>query len=274
MVKKLLTALSLGSALITAQAQAQGAYGLFNLDSYDYTHSYNVDDIRSIASITKLFTAVTVLNSGVDLDQQIPVVGKSTTKLPPGSRWSRRDLMRAMLISSDNRSAESLAHAHPGGYDQFLKDANDLIKSMNLTNTEIVDATGLLAGNRSSVQDLKEFLFYLRRVELLKEFSSERQHQLAYQKGRRTITVNLRNTNPALWTYDNILISKTGFTNAAGRCVAMLVEKGGELYAVIVLGQRSTQDRTMVIGHLLENKELRINNDSKNKTNRSTTHRS
>jgi len=62
----------------------------------------------------------------------------------------------------------------------------------------------------------------------------------------------LRNTNPAVFTYDNILISKTGTTNAAGKCVAMLVEKGGALYALIVLGQKNSKDRQMIIKELMK----------------------
>jgi D-alanyl-D-alanine carboxypeptidase len=69
--------------------------------------------------------------------------------------------------------------------------------------------------------------------------------------GKKTIKINLRNTNPDLFTYDNILITKTGYTTPAGRCVLMLVEQNNELYAVVVLGQKSSKARSRVVENLL-----------------------
>jgi D-alanyl-D-alanine endopeptidase (penicillin-binding protein 7) len=157
--------------------------------------------------------------------------------------------MRAMLMSSDNLAAESLAHAHPGGYDQFLKDINWHLGINGFKETKIVDPTGLLAGNVSTVDELKEFLFILRRIDIIEYYSSEKFYTVKYQlpKSKKQITINLRNTNPQIFTYDNIVLTKTGFTNAAGRCLAMLVEKDGVLYAMITLGNRDVQQRSRVI---------------------------
>ncbi len=230
---------------------AQTSYGLVNFSTMEYEHERNVNEVRSIASITKLFTAKTVIDSDVSLSERIKVQGKSSGRFARGIMIERYELLRAMLMSSDNLAAESLAHAHPGGYDKFLQDAADNISNMNLRDTAIVDSTGLLAGNRSSVNDLKEFLFVLRRYVIIQQLSSEKFYTYEYRRGKRTIKVNLKNTNPQMWTYDNIILTKTGYTSAAGRCLAMLVEKNGELYAVVSLGNKSLVQRSKNITDLM-----------------------
>jgi D-alanyl-D-alanine endopeptidase (penicillin-binding protein 7) len=156
-----------------------------------------------------------------------------------------------MLMSSDNLAAESLAHAHPGGYEQFISDVATNISDMNLKNTVIVDSTGLLPGNQSSVNDLTDFLFTLRKYPLIQQLSSEKLHTTEYRKGKKTIKVVLKNTNPQMWTYDNIILTKTGFTNPAGRCLAMLVEKGDQLYSVVSLGNKTVVQRSKNITALM-----------------------
>jgi D-alanyl-D-alanine carboxypeptidase len=244
----------MGGIMLSAMwsSWATGAYGVRSWNEYDWQHSYNVTEVRSIASITKLFTAVTVLNSGVDLSELIRVQGHSTGKFANGMMVPRIELMRAMLISSDNRAAESLARAHPGGYSQFIRDVRWEIGHMGLANTKIVEPTGLSPMNISTVEDLTDFLFYMRNNPLIRSITGERTHQTQVVKGKRKIIVNLRNTNNAVFAYDNILISKTGTTNAAGKCVAMLIERDGDLFAVVVLGQKTSSQRTIIVGRLLK----------------------
>lgn len=230
---------------------AQTSYGVISYSTMEYEHEKNVSEVRSIASITKLFTAKTILDSGVSLSERIKVQGRSGGRFARGIYIERYELLRAMLMSSDNLAAESLAMAHPGGYDKFLKDSADSIGDMGLKNTTIADSTGLLAANKSSVSDLNEFLFVLRGYPIIQVLSSEKFYTYEYRRGKRTVKVNLKNTNPQMWTYDNIILTKTGTTNAAGRCLAMLVEKGGELYAVISLGNKTSVQRNRNITELM-----------------------
>jgi D-alanyl-D-alanine endopeptidase (penicillin-binding protein 7) len=223
------------------------SYGVYDLSEVRYEHSLNTDEVRSIASITKLFTAMAVVNSQVSLSEQIKVQGKSTGRFARGIYIERYELLRAMLMSSDNLSAESLAMAHPGGYDKFISDVNIMVSDLNLKNTVIVDSTGLLPGNKSTVDDLKDFLFTLRKYTLIQHLSTEKLYTYQYKKGKKTITINLRNTNPQMWTYDNIVLTKTGFTNPAGRCLAMLVEKDDKLFAVVTLGNKDVRQRSQNI---------------------------
>jgi D-alanyl-D-alanine endopeptidase (penicillin-binding protein 7) len=244
--------LLLAICLLFTNSVYANSYGLYDFDNVRYEHSRNTTDVRSIASITKLFTAYAVVMSQVDLSEKVKVQGRSGGRFARGSYLERSELMRAMLMSSDNLAAETLAHAHPGGYEQFLKDINWHLGLNGFKETKIVDSTGLLAGNVSTVDELKEFLFILRRIDIIKYYSSEKSYAIKYQppKSKRTITIQLRNTNPQIFNYDEIVLTKTGFTSAAGRCLAMLVEKNGVLYAMITLGNKDVRQRSGVINEM------------------------
>lgn len=256
MFKRLL----LATCLLFANSVYANSYGLYDFSNVRYEHSRNTQDVRSIASITKLFTAYAVVMSHVDLNERVKVQGKSNGRFARGAYLERSELMRAMLMSSDNLAAESLAHAHPGGYDEFLKDINWHLGLNGFKETKIVDATGLLAGNVSTIDELKEFLFILRRIDIIKFYSSEKSYFIRYlpPKSKRTITIQLRNTNPQIFNYDNIVLTKTGFTSAAGRCLAMLVEKNGVLYAMVTLGNRDVKQRSGVINDMFN---IYVNHD-------------
>jgi D-alanyl-D-alanine endopeptidase (penicillin-binding protein 7) len=243
--------------LVSQNAYAQkGAYVLYDYDLDRSQVTHNVDDVRSIASITKLFTAIVVLRSGVELNEKVKVQGKSGGRFPKGMMVSRNNLMRAMLISSDNLAAETLAHTYPGGFDKFILDTNEYARGMGLINTRIVDSSGLLAGNVSTAADLITFLWKIRNNEVIRNIAKERNDHISLPKGKKTITINLQNTNPSLLVFDNILISKTGFTSAAGRCVIMLVEKNKTLHGIVILGQKNVKDRSQIANDLITAKAM------------------
>jgi D-alanyl-D-alanine endopeptidase (penicillin-binding protein 7) len=246
LLKKLLLTLLFLPVFATA-----GSYVVFDTDKSVYDQSHNAVEVRSIASITKLFTATTVLNSGVDMSELVKVQGRSGGRFIRGSMVSRLDLFKAMLISSDNLASESLAHAHPGGYVNFLYSVSKTVSAAGLYNTEITDSTGLLASNVSTAADLTKFLIHTQQYPLIAQVSGLRDATIKYQRGKKTHTVKLRNTNPAVHAYDNIALSKTGWTTAAGRCVAMLVQHGTSTIAVVVLGQRDLRARTATVNNLI-----------------------
>ncbi len=223
---------------------SQGAWGLYDYDRSEYKQVFNRSEVRSIASITKLFTATTILRAGLDLDEKVKVQGRSGGRFNRGSMIKRIDLMRAMLISSDNLAAETLALTYPGGMAAFLEDTNSWVRGWGLIDTTIVDASGLLAGNQSTVDNLMLFMQRIKNIEVINNISREQQATLKIPKGKKTITIHLKNTNPVIFHYDNILLSKTGTTNAAGRCVVMLVERTGFMHGVVILGQKNGQERT------------------------------
>ena len=250
-MKKIFIAALLSAATFTHAQSTQGAWGLYDYEQTEYQLVYNRGEVRSIASITKLFTANTVLRAGLDLDEKVKVQGRAGGRFPKGSLVSRMDLMKAMLISSDNLAAETLANTYPGGFDQFITDTNQWVRGWGLVDTTIVDASGLLAGNQSTVDNLTHFLLRIKDNTVIRRISSEAQDTLKIPKGKKTVTVHLKNTNPVVFQFDNILISKTGTTNAAGKCVVMLVEKNRTLHAVVILGQKNGAERTKIAQALI-----------------------
>jgi D-alanyl-D-alanine carboxypeptidase len=229
-----------------------GSYLLYDYESDRTQVENNIDEVRSIASITKLFTAITILRSGEDLDQKVKVTGKSGGRFPKGTMVPRIDLMRAMLISSDNLAAETLANTYPGGFTKYIEDVNIYAKGMGFVNTTIVDSTGLLPGNKSTARELISFLWKIKDNHVIRSISKERHDVVSIPKGKKTINIQLNNTNPSVFAFDNILVSKTGFTNAAGRCVIMLVEKKGTHHGIVILGQKNVRDRSNIAKELIQ----------------------
>lgn len=256
-MKKLFVLFCVCISTMSYSQSSQGAWGLYDYDLIEYQMVYNRSEVRSIASITKLFTATTILRHGLDLDEKVKVTGKSGGRFSRGAMVPRIDLMKAMLISSDNLAAETLAHSYPGGFNAFISDTNQWVQGTGLSSTRIVDASGLLAGNVSTIDNIVALLFRIKDHDVIQEISNERTTTLKLPKGKKTVKINLRNTNPTLFQFDNILISKTGFTNPAGRCVAMLVRKEDRLYAVIVLGQPNVKERSQLANELISKEPIR-----------------
>jgi D-alanyl-D-alanine carboxypeptidase len=236
---------------ISTGAYAGGAYALYDYDQREFQVSYNTYEVRPIASITKLFTAITILRSGVELDEKVRVKGRSTGRFPNGMLVSRHDLMRAMMISSDNRAAETLADTYPGGFDEFVRDANAYIRGRGLINTRIEEPTGLSKNNVSTANELLSFLGAVKDNEQLRKYADDKTADILVPKGKKFIHIRLNNTNPSIFKFDNILISKTGYTDPAGRCVVMLVEKDGKHYGIVVLGQKNVQERSQLANKLI-----------------------
>jgi D-alanyl-D-alanine carboxypeptidase/D-alanyl-D-alanine endopeptidase (penicillin-binding protein 7) len=235
----------------SATSYADGAYALYDYDQHEYQVSFNTYEVRPIASITKLFTAITILRSGVELHEKVRVKGTSSGRFPNGTMVSRHDLMKAMMISSDNRAAETLANTYPGGFDQFIKDANTYIKGRGLLNTSIEEPTGLSKNNVSTAIELISFIGAVKDNEALRSYADEKTADILIPKGKKQIHIKLHNTNPSIFKFDNILISKTGYTDPAGRCVVMLVEKDRKYYGIVVLGQKNVKERSELANVLI-----------------------
>ena len=236
---------------ISTSVYAGGAYSLYDYEQEEYQVSFNTYEVRPIASITKLFTAITILRSGADLNERVKVQGKSGGHFPNGMLVTRHDLMKAMMISSDNRAAETLANTYPGGFSEFIRDTNAYIKGRGLMHTSIEEPTGLSKNNVSTANELISFLGAIKDNEALRNYADEKTADILLPKGKKFIHVRLNNTNPSIFKFDNILISKTGYTNPAGRCVVMLVEKDKKHYGIVVLGQKNVNERSQLANGLI-----------------------
>jgi len=196
---------------------------------------------KSIASITKIMTAMVALDHDRNLDRKITV--RPGGKLPAGQH-SRRDVMTAMLIRSDNRAADALAADFPGGERAFVRAMNQRSRRLGMQFAKFVDPSGLGAGNIATAGEVAEMVKASALYPFIVRTSVQKQALFDINLRQRVRTIELHNTNrPLLFEFDEIVISKTGFTSAAGWCVALMVEKHGRNFIVIVLGARTKQER-------------------------------
>jgi len=237
--------------LFCTTVHAEGSFALYDYDRLEYQVASGINEQRPIASISKLFTANTILRSGVDLEEKVRVQGKSGGHFPNGMMVTRHNLMQAMLISSDNRAAETLANTYPGGFEKFVNDTNEYIRGRGLMYTHIEEPTGLSYNNVSTASELISFIGSIKNNIVLRDYADNKTAEILIPKGKKYIHIKLHNTNPSIFKFDNILLSKTGFTNPAGRCVVMLVEKEHKDYAVVVLGQKNVKARTEIANSLI-----------------------
>lgn len=236
--------------LYTSASASAGSYVLYNFSDAEMKASNQHKEVVPIASVTKLFTAARIIEEGLDLEERVKVHGPNSGRFPVGTMVSRFELLKAMLIASDNRAADSLAHSYPGGYRQFIDHVNTMVQERGLKNTHIDDASGLSPLNTSTADDLVNFVYSLRKNQVIVLLSSLSSSSIEVEKKKKHVMVPIRNTNPDISKY-NILISKTGFTNKAGRCLVMLIENNNELLGLAVLGEKNPKSRSKTVSILL-----------------------
>jgi D-alanyl-D-alanine endopeptidase (penicillin-binding protein 7) len=213
----------------------------------------NAQDKRSIASITKVMTALVFLEDDPDLSRSVvvergDVYAASTTYLRAGEKLSAEDLLNLTLIASDNAAARALARISHGGTASFIDRMNEKAIELGLESTSFSDPSGLDAQNISSAYDLSRLIAYAAGDERIASVMRRAEYQLT--TSRRTIT--LHNTNRLLSAGElDVRGGKTGFINKAGYCLATLLRlPQGDQVAVVVLGARSNALRFSETKHL------------------------
>lgn len=207
-------------------------------DNGEVLYRKNVDRDMPIASITKLMTAMVVLDAGLPLDENITITTadidrlKNThSRLAVGTRLSRGDFLQLALMASENRAASALARDYPGGTPAAVAAMNRKARELGMTRTTFVDGTGLSASNRSSPVDLVRLVKAAESYPDIRRYSTQTQHVV--QVGRRLQVFN--NTNPLVKSPDwSIGLTKTGYISEAGRCLVMQA-KIAELPVILVL---------------------------------------
>jgi len=190
-------------------------------------HSKNSDVIAPIASITKLMTAMVVLDAKLPLDEEISIVPQDISKekrtrsrTRTGMTLTRGELLKLALMSSDNLSAAALARTYPGGTEAALMQMNIKARELDMHSSRFTDPTGLSSGNVSTANDLVKMVRAAKGYELIHEFSIATSHYVERGDGRRP--VRFGNTNPLVKSSSwNIGLSKTGYIKEAGRCLVM-----------------------------------------------------
>ncbi|MEI5997661.1 D-alanyl-D-alanine endopeptidase [Paraburkholderia bengalensis] len=178
-----------------------------------------------IASITKLMTAMVVLDSKAPMTEQIEVTDedrdyeKNTgSRLSVGSVLSREDMLHIALMASENRAAAALSRYFPGGRPAFMAAMNAKAKALGMSDTHFENPTGLTSQNVSSARDLVKMVNAAYQYPMIRRFSTDRSYEV--YTGKRTIAYNSTNALVRNSSWD-IGLQKTGFINEAGECLVM-----------------------------------------------------
>ena len=204
----------------------------------------NADRTQPIASITKLMTAIVVLNAHQDLTEELKLNFKHSkryhTRLPRTLKTlSRGELLELAIVKSDNFAAYTLCENYPGGVDRCIAEMNHEALEFGMYSTHFTDPTGLDEGNQSNARDL---------VKLVLVASHHPEITDASGKPSVNILVKKRwwefgNTNPLVRRSDNILVSKTGYIHQSGGCLVMLADTELGQRVIVLLGSKNTRTR-------------------------------
>ena len=201
----------------------------------------DIDTVRPIASITKLMTAMVIIDSGLDLDEKITVtradrdlVQLTGSRLEYGATLSRREMILLAIMSSENRAASALGRNWPGGMTQFVAAMNIKATQLGMANSHFADPAGLHVENMSTARDLMKMVMAAQGYALIRKASTTPRIEV-YPYAKRGPLV-YGNTNRLLKneTWD-IALSKTGYINEAGRCLVMQANINGERVSIVLL---------------------------------------
>jgi D-alanyl-D-alanine carboxypeptidase/D-alanyl-D-alanine endopeptidase (penicillin-binding protein 7) len=202
-----------------------------------------------IASLTKLMTAMVVLDAKQDMDEPISIdradvdmLKHSTSRVPVGAEISRGDVLQLALMSSDNRAAASLARTFPGGQEGFKAAVNAKIRKLGLTQTVIEEPTGLSPHNRSTAIDLIKMASAAGAYPEIRRITTDTKDVIKI-KGRQ---VEYHNTNRLVGAKGwDVGLSKTGYTEEAGRCLIMRFKSAGKNATLVLLNAKANSARLM-----------------------------
>ncbi len=210
-----------------------------DLSSNTTLFSRNDEIARPIASITKLMTAIVIVDANQSLTEMVEVtssdidtVKHSRSRLPVGTKLSRGDMMHLALMSSENRAANALGRHYPGGMTAFVVAMNNKAKQLGMTQSRFVEPTGLSSENVSSPRDLVKLLQASASRPAIRQYTTDTQHEVR-TSGHTTL---FRNTNMLVMnpTWD-IKVSKTGYINEAGQCLVMVARINNRDMAIVLL---------------------------------------
>jgi D-alanyl-D-alanine endopeptidase (penicillin-binding protein 7) len=200
-----------------------------------------------IASITKLMTALVVLDGQQPLDEVVTIskedqarTAGNHSRLLVGTKLTRRELLHLALMSSENRAAQALGRSYPGGESAFVRTMNAKARALEMTQARFADPTGLSSQNVASPNDLAKLVVAAHKSGVIREFSTS--PALSVRVGRQTI--EFHNTNPLVrdphW---DVAIQKTGFINEAGQCLVLQAQIDGRAVVIVLLNSTGKYTR-------------------------------
>ena len=225
---------------------------LYNITDDKHVYNQNINVTRPIASITKLMTAMVTLDYDKNLNRQLMLSSSAGSSLPR-QKYSRLDLLHAMLVRSDNGAAETLAEDYPGGRKAFIKAMNAHAKEIQIS-AKFSDPTGLSRNNTGTANDVATMFEVASGYWVIRDTTTLKQVEIDAKFKKKVRKIVLNNTNrPILFEFDSVIVSKTGFTNPAGWCVGLVVAKDEKKYVVVILGAQSKQKRIDTVEEVLYN---------------------
>jgi len=244
----------LAACLLTASAAAQApllsARSWLLLDANSGATLASHEPARRLepASLTKLMTAIVVLEGGQPMDEMLTITADdvrgtagSGSRLGTGARLSRSDMLHLALMSSENRAAHVLCRTYPRGQAACVKAMNAKARALGMKSARFVEPTGLSAGNVASAQDLAKLVLAAADYPKIRDYSTDPEHTVYLN--RRPL--EFRNTNnlvknPA-W---QVNLQKTGYTAEAGRCLVMRTVIDGRNVVIVLLNSWGKYTRT------------------------------
>jgi len=201
----------------------------------------NAQEVVPVASLSKLITAMVMLDAGLDMDEVISIsrddkdrVRYSRSRLRRGMKFTRKDLLLIALAASENRAALALARTWPGGTREFVNAMNNKAHDLGLTNTHFADPAGLRNGNVSTAQELMQIVKAASEYPVIREFTTQTKESIVDLKSGREVTFG--NTNRLVkrdsWP---VSLSKTGYTRDAGNCLVMQTEINNRPVIIVLL---------------------------------------
>jgi D-alanyl-D-alanine carboxypeptidase/D-alanyl-D-alanine endopeptidase (penicillin-binding protein 7) len=251
MMKKLFAAVLMSLSATAAMAVPYGSQSVLVVedDTGKVLLEKNASQVVPIASLTKLMTAMVVLDAKQDMNEPIEIeksdvdmLKHSTSRVPVGASIPRRDVLQLALMSSDNRAAASLARTYPGGAEGFKAAVKRKIAALGLTQTVIEEPTGLNPANRSTAADLVKMASAASHYPEITRITTESK-DLININGRE---VEYHNTNRLVGAKGwDIGLSKTGYTQEAGRCLIMRVKAAGKNATMVLLNAGASSVRVL-----------------------------
>ncbi len=215
-----------------------------------------------IASITKLMTAMLVIDAAQPLDERITITDEDRdtikgtgSRLAIGAHYTRGQLLHLALIASDNRAAHALGRSYPGGLERFVATMNRMARALGMHDTVYVEPTGLSSGNRSTALDLAKLVDHayqnypeIRDISTAGNYTLGTQRVVTQKKRQKPQvhyrTVAFNNTNRFTRAEDwQIGLSKTGFINEAGHCLIMQAQVADRDVIIVLLDAQGTNNR-------------------------------
>ncbi len=199
------------------------------------------DQVTPIASLTKLMTAMVVLDAGLPMEEVLSIdmddfdyIKGSHSRLRMGASLTRAQMLHLALMSSENRAASALARHYPGGMLAFVAAMNEKAIALGMTNTHYDDSTGLSPKNVSTANDLAKLVRAASAYQVIRDYSTTPSQVVEVQPTGQTIGFNNSNALVKSGAWD-IQLQKTGYIREAGRCVVMLVTIASKPMVIVLL---------------------------------------